>query len=108
MGSVKNCCILRHCELKNTLHILIARVKEDCQIGGLVPHVVDSGNSILQYVDDTIIFMEHDLAKAVNMKLILCFFEQLSSLKINFHKSEIFCFGKAKEVENDYKHIFWM
>jgi hypothetical protein len=61
------------------------------------------GVSILQYADDTIIFMEHNLEKALNMKLILCIFEELSSLKINFHKSEIFCFGKAKEVENDYK-----
>ena len=50
--------------------------------------------------------MEHDLEKAVNMKLILCILEQLSGLKINFHKSEIFCFGKAKEVEEQYKHIF--
>ena len=50
--------------------------------------------------------MEHDLAKAINMKLILSFFEQLSGLKINFHKSEIFCFGKAKDEEDDYRSIF--
>jgi hypothetical protein len=50
--------------------------------------------------------MEHDLAKAVNMKLILAFFEQLSGLKINFHKSEIFCFVKGKEDENSYRTIF--
>jgi len=31
------------------------------------------------------------------MKLLLSIFEKLSSLKINFHKSEIFCFGKAKD-----------
>jgi hypothetical protein len=49
---------------------------------------------------------EHDLAKVLNMKLILCLFEQLSGLKINFHKSEIFCFGKAKEDETYYKHLF--
>ena len=48
----------------------------------------------------------NDLAKAVNMKLILCLFEQLSGLKINFHKSEIFCFGNAKEMEQQYKQIF--
>jgi hypothetical protein len=30
----------------------------------------------------------------------------LSGLKINFHKSEIFCFGKAKEVEDEYKILF--
>lgn len=37
------------------------------------------------------------------MKAILCVFEQLSWLKINFHKSKIFCFGKAKEVEDQYR-----
>jgi hypothetical protein len=49
--------------------------------------------------------MEHDLNKAVNMKLIVCIFEKLSGLKINFHKSEIFCFGKAKEEEVEYKEF---
>jgi hypothetical protein len=88
------------------LAILIARAKEDGQVGGLIPHLVDGGISILQYADDTILFMEHDLQKAVNMKLILCLFEQLSGLKINFHKSEIYCFGKAKEEKFLYKEIF--
>ena len=50
--------------------------------------------------------MEHNIEKALNMKLILCIFEQLSGLKINFHKSEIFCFGKAKEVEDQYRLLF--
>jgi hypothetical protein len=67
---------------------------------------VDGGVSILQYADDTIIFMEHDLQKALNMKLILCIFEQLSGLKINFHKSELFCFGKAKETQDEYRVLF--
>jgi hypothetical protein len=88
------------------LAILIAQAKEDGQIGGLVPHLVDSGISILQYTDHTILFIKHDLAKDINMKLILAFFEQLSGLKINFHKSEIFYFGKAKEEENTYRTIF--
>jgi hypothetical protein len=52
-----------------------------------------------------IIFMEHDMEKAINMKLI-CNFEQLSWLKINFHKSEPFCFGCAKEEDNNYKQLF--
>ena len=78
------------------LTILIGRAKDDGQVGGLVPHLVDGGASILQYADDTIIFMKHDLGKARNMKLVLCLFEQLSGLKINFHKSELFCFGRAK------------
>jgi hypothetical protein len=40
--------------------------------------LVDGGVSILQYVDDISLFMEHDTAKAINMKLILCIFKQLS------------------------------
>jgi hypothetical protein len=56
------------------LAILIAWTKETGQVGGLIPHLVEGGVSILQYADDTILFMEHDLEKAVNMKLILCIF----------------------------------
>jgi hypothetical protein len=40
------------------------------------------------------------------MKLILCIFEELSGLKNNFHKSKVFCFGKAKAIENDYISLF--
>ena len=37
--------------------ILIARVKEDGEVGGLIPQI-------------TILFMEHDLKNVVNMKLM--------------------------------------
>jgi hypothetical protein len=30
--------------------VLIARAKEDAQVDGLIPHLVDGGVSILQYV----------------------------------------------------------
>ena len=81
------------------LAILINRAKDEGQVSGVAPHFVDGGLSILQYADDTIFFMDHNIEKATNMKMLLCAFEQLSSLKINFHKSEIFYFGQAKEME---------
>jgi hypothetical protein len=68
------------------LAVMIERAKIDGLIDGVVNHLVDGGLSILQYADDTILFMDHDLEKARNMKLILSTFEQLSGLKINFHK----------------------
>ena len=38
---------------------------------GANPHLVDGGLSILQYADDMIMFMEHDLEKAnKNLELI--------------------------------------
>ena len=86
---------------------LIGRAKDAGQVVGLVPHLVDGGVSILQYADDTIIFMEHDLAKlARNMKFVVCLFKQFSELKINFHKSELFFFGRAKEEQEAYKELF--
>jgi hypothetical protein len=88
------------------LTLLISRGKDDGQITGLVPHLVDGGLSILQFADDTIIFMEHNMDQAKNMKLLLCAFEKLSILKINFHKSELFCYGEAKEMENQYTELF--
>jgi hypothetical protein len=68
--------------------------------------LVDDGLSILQYADDTIIFLDHDLEQAKNMKLLFTVFEQLSGLKINFHKSEVFCYGRAKEFQDEYIELF--
>ena len=51
-------------------------------------------------------FLDHDLEQAKNMKLLLCAFQLLSGLKINFHKSEIFCYGAAKEMEDEYTTLF--
>jgi hypothetical protein len=67
---------------------------------------VQDGLSILQYADDTILFMDHELEQAKNIKLLLCVLEQLSGLKINFHKSEIFCYGEAKHYEQEYISLF--
>jgi hypothetical protein len=85
------------------LAIMINKAKENGQVPGLIPHLVDGGVSILQYVHDIIIFLEHDLEKALNMKLVLCIFKQLSGLKI----TRFFCcFGKAKEVMDQYRQLF--
>jgi hypothetical protein len=77
------------------LVILIERATFDGQIKCMISHLDDGDLSILQYTDDTILFMKHDLEKAQNLKLILTAFEQLSLLKINFYKSELFYFGDA-------------
>jgi hypothetical protein len=90
----------------NMLAILIKRAKEEGQVAGIIPHLVDDGILILQYTDDIIIFMDHDLNKAQNIKLLLCAFEQVSGLKINFHQSELFCFGEAQEATDQYAELF--
>jgi hypothetical protein len=88
------------------LKVFISRAKLDGQVVGIIPHLVDGGLSILQYADDTILFMDHDLDKARNLKLLLFAFELASGLKINFHKSELFCFGDAHEQVELYTELF--
>jgi hypothetical protein len=88
------------------LVILIKRAKLASQIEGMVPHLVDDGLSIFQYADDTIIFIENDVEKAKNLKILLCAFEKLSGLKINFHKSEMHYFGEARGLQDEYSVVF--
>jgi hypothetical protein len=56
------------------LALIIERTKVDRQNKGVIPHLVDGGLSILQYADDTILFIKHDFEKARNLKLILAVF----------------------------------
>jgi hypothetical protein len=67
---------------------------------------MDDGVAIIQYADDTIFMFEDDFESARNLKLILCIFEQLTGLKINFNKSEVSCFGKATDSIDMYARIF--
>ena len=88
------------------LAIILNRAKQEGLIRGIIPHLIDDGLSILQYDDDTVIFLDHDIDLAKNIKLLLCVFKQLSGLKINNHKSDIFCFGQARECEEQYSQLF--
>jgi hypothetical protein len=84
--------------MTDMLAVLIDQEKEVAQIEGVVPHLVDGGLSILQYIDDTIFFMDHNIEKVKTLKLILLAFEQTSGLKFNFHKSEIFALEELKKM----------
>ena len=41
----------------DVLAVLVARTKQDGQVGGLIPHFVGGGVSVLQYADDIILFL---------------------------------------------------
>ena len=57
------------------LDVLIARAKEDDQVGALIPSLIDRVVSMLQYANNTIHVWEYGLEKVVNMKLISSMFE---------------------------------
>jgi hypothetical protein len=88
------------------LAILINRAKSEGQLKGVISDLTNDGLVILQYADDAILFMEHNIEKARNIKLLLSAFEKMSGLKINYHKKEFFCFGQEKDEESQYEQLF--
>jgi hypothetical protein len=75
------------------LAVLIERSKGMEFFDGLVPHLVEDGLSILQYADDTILFLGDDLKKAEGLRLVLSDFEKLSGLKATSIKVNYFALG---------------
>jgi hypothetical protein len=73
----------------NSLSKMIHLAQQSGKILGLASHLVESGYAVLQYADDTILFIQDDITSAINLKLVLYLFEAMSGLKINFEKSEV-------------------
>jgi hypothetical protein len=69
---------------------------------GLITELVpqENGIAILQYADDTIFLLEEAYENARTLKFTLCLFEQMSRLKINLLKGEVYCLGKCVECCN--------
>jgi hypothetical protein len=73
---------------------------------GLVDHIIDKGFAVLQYADDTIICLKHNIDDARNMKLLLYMYELMTGLKINFLKSEILTINDEENWANTYADLF--
>lgn len=75
-------------------------------IRGLGADLREGGVISLQYADDTILFSDANLEHLLNLKGILMWFEQLSGMRINFHKSEIIAMNLPVEVAHEISHLF--
>ena len=88
------------------LNKMICKAQQNGLLTGLASDLVPNGVVVLQYVDDTIICLEHDVEKALNLKLLLYIFELMSGLKVNFQKSEILTVGGDTDIDSKYAEIF--
>ena len=81
---------------------MVLTAQKNGLIKGLAADLIENGVCILQYADDTVLCFEHDIDKAVNIKLLLYLFELMSGLKINFENSEIFFFKNVLKFEKNF------
>jgi hypothetical protein len=72
---------------------LMRKASSQGKVRGVMSHLILEGITHIQYADDTILMTEGDDTSIINMKFILYFFDWLSGLKINYHKSEAHIFG---------------
>ena len=75
-------------------------------IRGLGADFREGGIISLQYADDTILFSDTKPDHLLNLKGILLWFEQLSGMRVNFHKSEVITMNMSGESAHDISYLF--
>ena len=83
----------------DALAIILDKAKESGVLKGLVPDLIPSGITHLQYADDTILFAQVSDQNILSLKFLLFCFEEMSGMKINYQKSEMYVLGVSKEEE---------
>lgn len=83
----------------DALAVILEKAKERGILKGLVPDLVPRGLSHLQYADDTILFIKVGDDNVRVLKFLLFCFEEMSGMKINYQKSEVYVLGVDKEEE---------
>jgi len=82
---------------KGAVRGLIKGVADDFIVGGIIS---------LQYANDTILFSRIEEEYTRNLKGVLMWFEQLSGMRINFHKSELIPMNVEPDVVHRLAHLF--
>lgn len=77
---------------------MILKAQSNQMIVGMAPDLIENGVAVLQYADDTVLRINHEPDKAINLKLLLFMFELTSSLKVKYSKSEIFSVGSHNTI----------
>jgi hypothetical protein len=79
---------------------MLDKAKSRGHLKGVLDHLIPGGITHIQYANDTVIMVDVSPNSIRTLKLSLYCFEWLSSLKINFHKSEVFVFGVSQNNLN--------
>jgi mannosylglycoprotein endo-beta-mannosidase len=84
---------------------MLIKAADHSLIRGLFSKVRPGGIISLQYVDDTILFVENNPETARNLKWVLIYFEQVSRMRINYSKSELIPINMETEEIASFKTI---
>jgi hypothetical protein len=85
---------------------MLAKATNEGLVKGLLDDFKPGGIVSLQYADDTILFSKAEESAVKNLKCVLMWYEQISGMRINFHKSELVPLNLDQEEAHRFAHIF--
>jgi hypothetical protein len=74
---------------------------------GFLSNLYPEGVISLQYIDDTLLFLNHGYQDACHLKWIMIYYEQVLGMKINYNKSDLVPMNLDEEETLQYAKIFW-
>jgi hypothetical protein len=86
---------------------MLMKVASEGIITGLMSGMYPEGVVSLQYAVDTLLFLTHDTQVACYLKWLMSYFEKLSGMKINFHKSDLTPLNLEEEETQEYAKILY-
>jgi hypothetical protein len=86
--------------MAEALSVILSSAMATGHIQGVVPHLTPGGITHLKYADDTLILIQYNEQHIVNLKFLLMCFEDMSGLRINYHKSEVIVLGQPDEIQH--------
>jgi hypothetical protein len=86
--------------------IFLYKAASNNMIRGLMSNAIPGGVISLQYADDTIPFLEKNIDMSRHLKWLLTCFEQMSGMRINYHKSDLLTINIVEEEANLFAQIF--
>lgn len=92
--------------MADALGAMLNKARDNGDIKGLVPHLVDGGITHLQYADDTVILIDRDDESIRNVKFLLYCFEMMSGMQINYDKNEVYVIGTTSQDQIDVAQMF--
>jgi hypothetical protein len=85
---------------------MLSKAVRQHYLSGLMTDLYPEGVISLQYADDTLLFLNHDPRSAHHLKWLMIFFEKISGMHINYHKSDLTPINLSEEEIQDYAKTF--
>lgn len=91
----------------DALAAILEKAKTSRVLEGLIPELIPRGLTHLQCANDTMLFTIKEGVSNVRMlKFLLFCFEEMSRMKINYQKSEVYVMGAEKDEELRITNMF--